>query len=982
MKLQNKSIAVVAGMFSLAIAPLTAAQDNDEVIEEIVTVGIRGSLANAVEAKRDSDNLIEAVFAEDIGKLPDQNLAEVLENITGVQITRTAGVGTGVQIRGTDANRTEINGVSTVGSGGGRSGIDFEDVSAAIISSIEVTKASEAKTIEGSVGGTINLRTIRPLELSESLAVIRVQGEDSSLTTDSGLQPRVAATWGDNWTTDAGDFGVVISGSYTESDVTAFRPRVDRDNFVAAGDNPSAPDFDFLPIQFLNQELENFEYSTTNIAGTLEWAPSDELTLYFDAVINDQESRQESSRVQASGVSNLRFDANITEFETVDFGTLYGENGLQDLGSIQAAARGVIPAQGASPWDPNLRLSSDTDSRLTESQLFRLGADWQISDRLSSRFEVASTSSDSTTPSINTTLNFINPNVPSGAPNENGTPFEFDLTGGSLTFGIASGEANAPTTAQLLDPANYRLDAVNVSRNIAENSEDAFRADFVLDMVDSSEFLTSVDFGYRYNETTSLRNEIGSNYGLGQMDDAPPGNLFASVLAAGPNNFNAADGRALYVSDFLLIDPEQVAANQDAVLAVLNDAIATHQAMTGSTYGGIDSPQSEANAFFDISEKTHALYAQANFASGIFRGNVGLRYLETDVASIGNTITEGVVTPTTTKGSYSFALPRFNLAADVAEDVVVRFGWYKDIRRPNFDDLSTSFTFSTSPNPPVELGNPGLVPEEVTSIDVSVEWYFAPSSVVSVGYFHKDRSGIFFPTDSDPVEDANGFRDTTPPCEGGGIFNPIADPNVFAPPGTPPGVCVPTSQIINGAGTSTQQGVEIAFQYDLAQYEDKLGWASGFGFIANYTTQTFGGTDEYFSAFSRPTTVFDSLGATEVVTWRGDLLNLSENAYNLTLYYEKYDLSARMRYTWREAYRSDDYVGTSSPPWGFPVVNEDRGQLNASVNYYVTDNLNIGIEAINLTEESVTQYCVNEGALLCYEGLTDRRITFGASYRF
>ena len=127
-------------------------------------------------------------------------MAEVLENVTGVQITRTAGIGTGVQIRGTNANRVEINGVSTVGSGSGRSGIDFEDVNASIISSVEVTKASEAKTIEGSVGGTINLRTIRPLELEETLGSVRVQIEDSSLTSD-GSKPRYSGAWGDKWTT-------------------------------------------------------------------------------------------------------------------------------------------------------------------------------------------------------------------------------------------------------------------------------------------------------------------------------------------------------------------------------------------------------------------------------------------------------------------------------------------------------------------------------------------------------------------------------------------------------------------------------------------------------------------------------------------------------------------------------------------------------------------------------------------------------------
>ena len=89
-----------------------------------------------------------------------------------------------------------------------------------------------------------------------------------------------------------------------------------------------------------------------------------------------------------------------------------------------------------------------------------------------------------------------------------------------------------------------------------------------------------------------------------------------------------------------------------------------------------------------------------------------------------------------------------------------------------------------------------------------------------------------------------------------------------------------------------------------------------------------------------------------------------------------------MRYTWREAYRSTDFGSTSSFPWGFPVVQEDRGQLNASISYDVNDNLNVGVEAVNLTESDVRQSCVNEGALVCFQGLTDRRITLGASYRF
>ncbi|MBU2978356.1 TonB-dependent receptor [Alteromonas sp. C1M14] len=985
-KLSKLTLAVLSAS-AINVAMTAQAQEVDTTAEEDVEVievsGIRQSLTNALAEKRSADNLIEVIQAVDIGKLPDQNLAEVLENVTGIQITREAGVGTGVQIRGTNANRTEINGVSTVGSGSGRSGINFEDVSAAIIAAVEVTKAPEAKTIEGSVGGTINLRTIRPLQLTDTMASIRLQGEDSSLSTD-GIMPRISGAWGDNWDTDNGRFGIVLSGSYSEQDVSAFRPRADRDNSVAASSGvDSAQTFDYLPIQFLVQDYDNYEYETINLSGTLEWAPTENTKLYFDAVINDQERRQESSRIQASGLSDLKDVAVPTEFETVNFGSLDGVN----LGSIQAAVRGVVPIEEGGA-DPNLRFSGDTNSRITTSKIFRLGGEW-TGENLAVSAEISSSSSESDTPSFNTTLNFINPNVATNDSNENGTPFIYDLTGGSLSFGIAQDEENAPTSEQLLDPANIRLRDVNIGQDRTENTEDAFRTDFTY-YVDNIDVITSVDFGYRYSKATSMTDQINYNRGLRDMVDSPSGSLFSDLLVAGPDNFNAADGRELYVKDFLVIDPELVAADPDAVLDRLNEAITENNALTGGDTALLSEPTSQVTGFFDIEETTHALYAQANFEYSIFRGNFGLRYLETDVSSVGNSLTiddfgNETVSQVTTEGDYDFLLPRFNVVANVAEDVILRMGISKDIRRPDFDKLSTSVTYSTSPNPPVQIGNPALVPEEVTSFDISAEWYFAPAAVVSVGYFHKKREDLHVTRQVDPYEDpTTGFRDTVgPDCEAGGIFNPIADINVFGPE-VGVGVCVPTQTTINDTGTTTQKGVEMAVQYDLSNFEDELGWASGFGVAANYTIQKFSGGESIDNATSRANTIFGlSTGNSDIeVSAVQPLVDLSENAYNVTVYYEKYGLSARARYTWREAYRSTDFGSTSSFPWGFPVVQEDRGQLNASVSYDVTEQLNVGIEAVNLTKEDVTQSCVNEGALLCYQGLTDRRLTFGVSYRY
>ena len=983
---------------ALPLAGVASAQDGADAAEEpesIVVTGIRASLQGALEEKRNAPNLIEVIQAEDIGKLPDQNLAEVLENITGIQITRTAGVGTGVQIRGTNANRIEINGVSTVGSGAGRSGIDFEDVNAAIISSVEVIKAPEAKTIEGSVGGTINLRTIRPLDLDGTLANIRIQGEDSSLSTE-GVQPRLSGAYGDTWTTDFGDIGFVVSGSYTEQETVSFRPRADRDNVASpVGANPS----EFLGIQFLVQEQENFDYETTNLASTLEWAPNNELKFSLDYIINEQERSQDSYRLQASGVSTLRQLSIPTQFETVDFGVT-SDNG-RDLRAFPAALVGTLePDLANDDDDPNLRFSSDTGSRVTDSEVIALAGEW-VRNNWMMRAEYASTSSDTSNPNLSTTLNFINPNCPldgaaTGDPstsNDNCVPFRYDLSGDSLAWGVNFDSPFAPSVADLTNPANVVLDQVIVGRNTTNNKEDALRFDVSYDFADNDlfgSFLTSVDAGYRYNESSSKFDRVDDRIGgFSRLEDSPNGTLFSELLVPGPSNYGDADGRSLFIANFLLVDPDRAFSDPDGVLAILEGALAAQRALEPQADGDLVAVlSSDENSFYDVSEETHALYAQANFEYGMFRGNVGLRYLETEIAStgFGPADASGDRTLETTTGEYDFLLPRINVIAQPRDDVILRFAYGTDIRRPDFSDLNTAFTFGTQENTAVALGNPGLLPEEVDSIDVAAEWYFAPGAVVSLGYFTKDRTNIFG-TDfegaaliPDPNNTTGGLsRETDPNCPGGGIFNPEVIPNVLGDPDTQ-GLCVDFTRPGNDPDTTTQSGWEFAFQYDLAEWEDQLGWASGFGVLANYTIQDFSGGSVVDTTSGRGLNV---LG--DVSIPRG-LLDFSENAYNLTAYYERYGLSARARYTWREGFRTQDFGGgantSGSSTFSFPVNTLDRGQLNASVTYDLTENFNVGLEAVNLTEEPIFQHCVAETGPLCFAGYPDRRITFGGSYTF
>lgn len=985
--------ALVAPAAALAQAQPPGGEPESE--EAIVVTGIRSSLQSALNERRNSDNLIEVIQAEDIGKLPDQNLAEVLENVTGIQITREAGVGTAVQIRGTDENRTEINGVSTVGSGAGRGGISFDDLPAALIASLEVTKVPDAATIEGSVGGTINLRTLRPLGLRDRLISLRVQGEYSDLA--GTVLPRISGTVGDSWSTGIGEICVVLSGSYARSDVSAFRPRVDRDAVVTpTSGRASAQPFPFLRIQFLDQDNDNFEYETLNFVGSLEWRPNENLKLYFDGIYNDQTRAQESTRVQISGVSSNGVVDNTTNtaFETINLGILDGPDGPRDLGSVQATLSGVLRPNSSGALDPNLRTDSNTGSRVTDSRVYRLGGEWE-SGRLRVRAEGALSTSDTLNADFSTTLDFINPNhLPvSTASIDNGVPIEFDLTGGTLQFGIAQGLSTTPTTAHLLDPANYALRQVNQRREMVENREIAGRLDLSYDTRDLMPFVASVDAGYRYSRTSSLNDANVRNVGLTNAAaiNRPRGNLFSDIMVAGPDNFGSADGRRLFIRDFLVIDPALSFSDPAAILASLNAAITANNAATsGPDIALLTTPTQQVTAFFDITEETHALYGQVNFDGSDLglpvRGNVGLRYVRTSVSSLGNTQTAGsaTVTPVTRDSSYDFFLPRFNLVIEPSRGFLVRAGISRDINRPDFDDLSTSVSFGTGPNTPVPVGNPDLVPESVWSFDVSGEWYFAPSGFVSLGFFHKTRTNLFSEVRIDPfpARDANGGLaiDITPPCEQGGIFNPIADRNInnVQNPGT--GICVPVTTVVNGEGNTTQTGIEVAFQYDLSRFEHVLGFASGFGFIGNYTYQTTGGSAQDFPSNFRtadgPQGAFTALGIVGAKD-RITLPNLSRHSYNATLYYEKYGLSARARYTWRSS-----YVSTDSFFFGLPRINAARGQLNASINYDLTDNINIGVEGINITGSDANQFCINNNALLCFQGLTDRRVTAAVNVRF
>ncbi|MBT8439208.1 MAG: TonB-dependent receptor, partial [Gammaproteobacteria bacterium] len=598
------------------------------------------------------------------------------------------------------------------------------------------------------------------------------------------------------------------------------------------------------------------------------------------------------------------------------------------------------------------------------------------------------------------TMNFINPNsyiatngnflldgVTPDYRDENGVPYIFDLDG-NIAWDINYADPFAPTPEQLLDPSNYVNDSGEYRYNTRDNEDTTFRADFTYDLEWKS--ISSVDFGVRHNIRTSERRNTQASFGNNSsLSRSLNASYISDLLIEMPDNYGDGTGTDLFVSGLLMLDPAR-AADAAATVAAINAARTAQNADTA----GISTPIAligdlleREGEFFDIDETSTAIYAQANFEVGIVRGNAGFRYVQTDLDSTANVDPgTGTLERTTISNDYDFLLPRLNLVAEVHEDVLVRFAYSEDIRRPDFDSISASRTFpgAGGVNSNSVGGNPFLLPEEVESFDIGVEYYFAPASVVTLGYFNKKRSSIIDDAVEAP-EEINGLRDVVgPECEGGGIFSPLTEAGIFG--NGEVGVCVGNATEFNTSETTTQKGWELAVQYDLSQFEDTLGWASGFGILANYTKQEQD-FNESFTAITggRATAFWEAQGfAGGTVYTPFQLLDLSEDAYNLTLYFENELISARMRYTWRDAYFTDELPGTGNeftPLGGRGVVNA-RGQLNASASYHFNDNLTFSLEGINLTESDADISCLNENALLCYRGITDRRITLGAAYRF
>ena len=360
----NKSL-VAAAVISMCSAGNVAAQEQETPeLEEVVVTGIRASLSRAADLKRNDKRIVDAIVAEDIGKLPDNNIAEALQRITGVSLNRDFGVGEGVSIRGLSQNRVELNGRTTIGDS--RDGIALDDFPSSFVKSIEVVKSPTADMIEGALGGTVSLKTFRPLELSGLTIAGSVDGEYADKTEE--WAPVVSGSFGNNWDLgDAGSFGAILNVSYQDREIR-------QDNFnnnqnIITADSAQGQELNALlgPSPAANgsyvlrdqNTVETFtdirERTAANLS--LQWAPASGAgSVYLEYNTTDRSGSQDGNQIIEVGGGAI-FDERTT----------VNSNG--DLNNFTLGGAFAIPKT----W---------SEFRETESDTTALGIEWALTDRL------------------------------------------------------------------------------------------------------------------------------------------------------------------------------------------------------------------------------------------------------------------------------------------------------------------------------------------------------------------------------------------------------------------------------------------------------------------------------------------------------------------------------------------------------------------------------------------------------------------------
>ena len=679
-------------------APQSAAAAGGTDGSEIVVTGLRRAMQSARNIKRNSEQIVDAIVAEDIGKLPDITVSDTAARIPGIQVERSGGEATRVLLRGLDNvyytttyNGRELFTAET------RS-VALQDFPAGAIASVEAFKTSTANLVEPGIAGLINVRSRRPfdfkgLEVSGSVwAVHPNQSRDTSINANLLLS--------DRWRAGDGEMGALINFSYTRFH---YQDSIRRHGFwiadLAGGRSPDYPEIHY-------NEGDRWRPS---VNAAFQWRPSPNLELYAEGLWQGYRERQlDSMWAQplwgGASYENLVYRPGTNEIVSGTVNTPGACCGVDSdawgfKGSTHRETNTYQFAVGGSYDAGPLRITADLAHTYSHFQLRTESLDYQIGTH---DYQV---------------------NWYTGYPNSSAGP----------TFQVVGLD---PT-----NPANYQYRGFYEDYHDPKGKDWQGRLDFEFDPhLDS---VPKIQWGARYVDRDSS-DSGGDFYWNARYLQVPISQVPLDYTLL--HTAFRGDSSPPFPTSWLAPTYNSVWDNLTAFRQYNIDLLG---------YGSTDGPPVNPARTYGINEKSLAGYVQGNFkfdaGSTSFDGIVGLRAVRS-TDEIHGTITE-LTGPTAidVKNSYTDWLPNANLNIHFSSQWQLRLAATETRTRPQFQDLNPALNLG----PPISGcggqttcirtgsgGNPYLKPFKSTNFDASLEYYFSPTGFASIGVFHRDIRGF------------------------------------------------------------------------------------------------------------------------------------------------------------------------------------------------------------------------------------------------
>ena len=951
---------------ALPVAPAFAQEE--QVMEEVVVTGIRSSLKKAMDTKRDSIGVVDAITAEDMGKFPDTNLAESLQRITGVSIDRSRGEGSKITVRGfgSEFNLVTLNG-RQMPTHAGRS-FEFADIASEGVSSVEVYKTGRANVPTGGIGATVNIKTPKPLEDPGFKASFGVKGvNDTSTMFGKSVTPELSGIFSDTFLDDT--VGVAITASHQErNNGQASYSNSEWLEFEGSGlptdmstNLPASDAIVGLPQQII-YTLDEWERVRTNGHMVLQWAPSDSITASLDYTYAKHELDHRYNNMSA----------------------WFGPTG-QSADYSSGDGPVVSPLRYTEMnRDPDIPMGAGLDSTVNVIRSLGVNLDWAVNEKLTVNVDYHESSAER------------DPNSPFGS-SSNLSIASFERAGATVDY---SGDLPVLTifSNDPLSPDDMMITGSTFANSWARMDIDQLKVDATYEFTDNA----AIDFGLSITDVTNF--ESGSNVQRNTWSKAQASaygsvaDLLTPVSLTGV--FDQFASGSQITNNFFMFDLAEMAARGEFLQSLpesnpmhLATALADGDCGTGFC---ADSDPGFGNNF---SEKSEAFYVNFTASGEIMNRpanmNFGARYEATDVvsSSLSTDYTQIVwgsanefeaipaadAIPSALTGDYSAFLPSVDFDLELTDDVKLRAAYSKTIARANYGNLVGTLNadrvlrvtngLHTAKG---SVGNPGLLPHESDNYDISLEWYYGDTSYVSVGWFAKDVVNFVTAGEQqDVVLFPNLAHPALGPLYDAAIADLGADANntdirnyIFANFANEPGVDVAAqsitgvvgrdapayydvSTLTNSEDVAQVDGFELAVQHDFGE--------SGFGVIANATLVD---GNARFDRYLRQSQFY--------------VPGLSDT-YNFIGYYDKHGLQVRIAYNWRDTFLS--YASDK------PSYVKEYGQWDFTASYELTENLTVSLEGINVTNETFKNYGRSE--LQFYQtGQTGPRYNVAARYTF